>query len=177
MPPNKILTPDGPNKELADIRRRLLALETAGIGSAVGSAGNPLFDALGLIGVMKPLGSIRNIIGDNQVGTGNFQTAAGSTVTFSLTRAATVLGLGAANVNALAVSQPNLTILVDGVQNDANGPIVYCNNNTSLPLGVTPFVVVSLAAGSHTFSIALAIAAGQTWVASTYYLYAFLLGA
>jgi hypothetical protein len=145
---------------------------------AIDDQGNAIFDSLGLIAVMKLLGSpVINLVGDTRTGTGLFQTAANSTVPFQLTRKTTVLCLGAVNFLGTAASGPSGTILVDGTQNDQNGPTVYGPGTPPGVLGFTLFSVVNLAAGAHTFSLGIAIAAGQVWVADTYYLYAFSLGA
>lgn len=141
------------------------------------SGNNPIFDSDGLIKAMTLLGSTQNFSNSNTTGNGAWQAVSNSTVNFSLSRQATVFALSAASVLDPTVGDTgyNLysSLLVDSSYNAANGPQGY---NWQAADFQYPFVVVTLAAGSHSIAFAGNQTSGKLWNASGGYLYVFLLG-
>ena len=140
--------------------------------------GNPIFDSLGLIAVMKVLGSITNVSSGSQTGNGGWQGVASTAVSFNLARAATVLALGYMTLDDPTVGDTgyvlNGTVLVDGAQDSSASPVFFIPNAPGAAL--TVFAVKSFSAGSHSVSLGVQQTNTHLWAVVGAYLYAFLLG-
>lgn len=167
-----------PRVELGPMPARGVSPAQTGLRVNDGNA-NPIFDTLGLIGVMTLLGSVTNVSQSSVTGNGSWQAVSGSTVSFSLARQTAVLVLGAATVVDPTVGDSGFnlegTVLVDGAQSNSNGP-VFAPGTASFTM--TPFAVLpTLSASSHTVSLGVNQTSTHLWTVIGGYVYVFQLGA
>ena len=140
-------------------------------------AGDIIMDSIGISQVMKVLGSALNVTVTSVAGSGSWQAVAGTSVSFTLSRQGLVLGLGSWLLYDPLIGDSGYeldgTILVDGVQNNANAPI---QTNLQAFMALTPFAVATLDAGAHTMSLGASMTSGHNYHAGSAYLYVFQLG-
>jgi len=146
-------------------------------GRVIDTVGNLLWDAVGHSQVIKLLGSIVNQSQTGVTGNGSWQTVSGTTVNFTPSRPVPVLALGAMTLADPTVGDTGFnltgTALVDGAQNNANGPV--------FAPGTSSFSTMYFAYGTFSnaaHSVALGVNQTNThlWTAINCYLFAFQFG-
>jgi len=142
------------------------------------AAGNPIFDSLGLIAVMNVLGSITNISSGSQTGNGSWQTVGSTTVSFTLSRATSVLALAYMTLDDPTVGDTgyvlNGTVLIDGALDTSASPVFFIPNAPGAAL--TLFAVKAFSSGSHSVALGVQQTNTHLWAVVGAYLYAFQLG-
>src|SRR5262245_36483670 len=136
------------------------------------ATGTPIFDSLGLIAVMKVLGTVTDGNPTNVTST-TFITENSTSTTFSLARQATILALchSSAFINA-GTGNANGILNFDGTN---HGPLGWWDSGNGIKQ-VTLSHFITLSAGSHTVDFRVKCDTGVTWANLQSALTVYLLG-
>jgi hypothetical protein len=165
--------------EMGDLPARGVSPAQWGFRANDGS-GNPIFDSLGLIAVMQPVGGTPLFGGDTWTGnTGGYIASplSGTKVTFSLPRTLRILAMCQTEYQMSNTTQfGNLAIMVDGAIPGGYTPIAVGNVSATGPGHVTFIWSASLAGGTHTFDLAGQVLTGGWQLSVSVICFLFQLG-